>query len=32
LQPFLQISILLQDSDIYKSEEEMEIREIEESL
>ena len=32
LQPFLQISILLQGLDIYKSEEEMEIREIEESL
>ena len=32
LQPFLQMSIWLQNSDIYKTEEEMEIREIEESL
>jgi len=32
LQPFLQMSIWLQNSDIYKAEEEMEIREIEESL
>lgn len=32
LQPHLQMSIWLQDLDIYKTEEEMEIREIEESL
>jgi archaellum biogenesis ATPase FlaH len=32
LQPFAQMSIWLQHSDIYKTEEEMEIREIEESL
>lgn len=32
LQPFLQMSIWLQNSDIYKTEEEKEIREIEESL
>jgi hypothetical protein len=32
LQPFAQMSIWLQHSDIHKTEEEMEIREIEESL
>ncbi|KAI9508924.1 hypothetical protein F5148DRAFT_1191466 [Russula earlei] len=32
LQPFSQISLWLQQLDIYKTEEEMEIREIEESL
>jgi len=32
LQPFIQISLWLQQLDIYKTEEEMEIREIEESL
>jgi hypothetical protein len=32
LQPFTQMSIWLQHSDIHKTEEEMEIREIEESL
>jgi hypothetical protein len=32
LQPLLQMSIWLQDLDIYKIEEEVEIREIEESL
>jgi len=32
LQPLLQMSIWLQDLDIHKTEEEMEIREIEESL
>jgi hypothetical protein len=32
LQPLLQMSIWLQDLDIYKAEEEKEIREIEESL
>jgi len=32
LQPLLQMSIWLQDLDIYKTEEEMEIREIEKSL
>jgi hypothetical protein len=32
LQPFTQMSMWLQHSDIHKTEEEMEIREIEESL
>ena len=32
LHPFIQISLWLQQLDIYKTEEEMEIREIEESL
>lgn len=32
LQPFSQMSLWLQHSDIHKAEEEMEIREIEESL
>lgn len=32
LQPYIQMSIWLQDTDIHKTDEEMEIREVEEFL